>query len=332
MNIDYPERIQLAELPTPIQELPRLSKEYGIKLFAKRDDMTGLELSGNKVRKLEFLLAEGLKQGADTVVTCGGIQSNHCRATAAAAVRVGLQCHLVLRTEPPQPPYDGNLLLDHLFGAGITYLPLPEFKKAQAEDFPEVLDELKARGRNPFYFPVGGSVPTGCWGYVKAFEETVKQLDEMGIKNARFISAIGSGGTHTGLYLGSLLMERPEFKITGFNVCDTADYFKTFNASLLNETVERFDLDVPPVSADEFEINGDYLGPGYAQPYPALMETIFKVARTEALLLDPVYTGKAFHGLLNEILKGSISKDETIIFFHTGGLFGLFPQKDQFQF
>jgi D-cysteine desulfhydrase len=331
MGIRYPKRIALGNLPTPIQKLERLSHELGVALYVKRDDLTGMELSGNKVRKLEFLIAEGLRKKADTIVTCGGVQSNHCRATAAVCARLGLKCHLILRTQAPAPPFDGNLLLDHLFGAEFTYLPQPEYKKSEDLDFPEVLDGLRAKGRKPFYFPVGGSVAMGSWGYARAFEETARQLEKLGIQKAHMVVATGSGGTHVGLVLGRRLLNKPEYRITGFLVCDTVDYFKKKNAEILRDTADRFNLSF---NADDesFDLNEHYIGPGYALPYPELMDTIKMVGRKEGLVLDPVYTGKAFHGLLSEIKKGAFPKDLPIVFIHTGGIFGLFSQKEHFRF
>ena len=331
MKIRYPKRIALGNLPTPIQKMEKISQELGVAIYAKRDDLSGMELSGNKVRKLEFLIAEGLRKKADTIVTCGGVQSNHCRATAAVCARLGLKCHLILRTHEPAQPFDGNLLLDHLFGAECTYLPLEEYYKSEPADFPEVIEKLRSRGQKPFYFPVGGSVAMGSWGYVRAFEEMVKQLEKLGIKKAHIVVATGSGGTHTGLVMGRRLLDKPEYRITGFMVCDTVEYFQKQNAVIIREAVERFNL---PLNTDEesFDLNPDYIGPGYALPYPELMDTIKMVGRKEGIVLDPVYTGKAFHGLVSEIKKDAFPKDLPIVFIHTGGIFGLFSQKEYFKF
>jgi D-cysteine desulfhydrase len=331
MKIDYPKRIPLGNIPTPIQKLERLSKELGVELYVKRDDMTGIELSGNKVRKLEFLMAEALEKGADTVVTCGGIQSNHCRATAAACVKLGLNCHLILRGKTPSPPYDGNLLLDHLFGAEYTFMERPEYTKNEEVDFMDVMETLRAKGGKPFYIPVGGSIAMGSWGYVRAFEEIIEQLETLGIKKAHLVVATGSGGTQTGLVLGRALTKRPEFKITGIIVCDTIEYFKEQNRKILRDAVDIFNLTIE-IEHEEIDLIDGYIGPGYALPYPELMETIKMAARKEAIILDPVYTGKAFHGLISEIQKGGFPMDDPIVFIHTGGAFGLFPQKDVLEF
>jgi len=331
MALPCPKRLSLARTPTPLQKLERIGTELGVELYVKRDDLTGLELSGNKVRKLEFLLAEALDSGADTVVTCGGVQSNHCRATAAACVRLGLACHLILRTEPPSPPYDGNLLLDYLVGATFTFMPYPEYKKSEGFDFIEVNEGLRRMGKKPFFIPVGGSVAMGCWGYACAFEETVSQLEERGIKKAHFVSAIGSGGTHAGLVLGQALTRRHDISITDFNVCDTPEYFRGKTAALLKGAKERFHLSINAEEAS-CSIIGGYVGPGYAQAYPELIETMKWAAREEAIILDPVYSGKAFHGLVTEIRAGRFPRKDPIVFFHTGGVFGLFPQKNEFTF
>jgi len=331
MTLSHPERILLANLPTPMQKLENYSRELGVDLYAKRDDMSSMELSGNKVRKLEFLLPEAKKKGADTVVTCGGIQSNHCRATAAACVRVGLKCHLILRAESPSAPFDGNLLLDYLFGAEFTFMPQPEYRKNEQLDFSCVLDKIRENGGKPYYIPVGGSVPMGSWGYALAFEEIVDQLREKGLKRAHLIVASGSGGTHNGLVLGRALLNKPEFKITSFNVCDTPEYFVEKNRQMLKDTIRIFDLSIDP-ERESFDLIGGYVGPGYAMPYPELMQTICEAAKKEALLLDPVYTGKAFHGLVSEIRENRFPKEDPIVFIHTGGAFGLFPQKGEFQF
>jgi len=331
MTVYYPKRIMFAHTPTPIMKLKKLGAELGAELYVKRDDMTGLELSGNKVRKLEFLIAEAVDVGADTVVTCGGVQSNHCRATAAACARLGLKCHLILRTETPAPPYDGNLLMDYLFNADFTYMPRPEYKKNEEIGFESVLEGIRAKGGKPFYIPVGGSVAMGCWGYTRALEEALAQLSERGIRRAHFVSALGSGGTHAGLVMGRYLLERPDVSITGFNVCDDPEYFYQKTDRLIEEFSEKFKVEIH-ASRDSHSIIDGYVGPGYALPYPELIETIKMAARVEALIIDPVYTGKAFHGMITELQKGRFPKEDPIVFIHTGGAFGLFPQKAEFVF
>jgi D-cysteine desulfhydrase len=330
MKITYPKRIELAHAPTPLQKLERIGKKYGIDLYIKRDDLTGIELTGNKVRKLEFLLAEALELGADTIITCGGIESNHCRSTAAACARLGLKCHLILRVESEIPDPDGNFLMDYLFGAAFSFVPAEEYWRKVKDDFPEIQDKLKSEGKIPYFIPVGGSSPTGTWGYIAVFEELKDQLKEFGISEARIVTADGSGGTHSGLVLGALLSGEKGFKIYGVNIIFDEEYFINYNIRVFNETVEKYNL---PFKADRdtFNILDGYVGPGYGISYPECMETIRMVAREEGLILDPVYTGKAFHAMLSEIKKGKFPKDRPILFIHTGGIFGIFPHRKQFR-
>ena len=332
MEIPFPKRIKLAHTPTPLQKLHRLSEDYKAELFVKRDDMTGMELTGNKVRKLEFILAEALEQGADTVITCGGIQSNHCRSTAAACSRLGLKCHLILRVESGIPAVpDGNFLLDRLFGASISFIPASEYWDQSKSDFPEIQQQLRSEGKKVYFVHVGGSSPTGTWGYIDGFEETRRQLEKMGIDRARFVTADGSGGTHSGLVMATLFHEKGRFEVYGVNIIFDQDYLKKSNVRVFNATAEKYQI---PFHADEstFRFLDGYVGPGYGLSYPECMATIRKVAGREGLILDPVYTGKAFHALLSEIGKGSFPTDLPIIFVHTGGIFGIFPHREAFPF
>ena len=216
MQITYPPKLSLARLPTPLEFAGRITKQTGDKnpLYLKRDDLSGMGVSGNKIRKLEFLLAEAKQEGADMVITAGGVQSNHCRATAAACAKVGLRCHLLLRGEA-YFPYDGNLLLDRLFGAELRFYPADEFKNNYQEILEETRAFYKKRNLNTYYFPIGGSVATGAWGYIKAFEELCEQVDTLRQKESRLkdkrwyiVSAVGSGGSMAGLILGKILFQR----------------------------------------------------------------------------------------------------------------------------
>jgi D-cysteine desulfhydrase len=336
MTFAYPSCISLATLPTPLQHLKRLSDYLGgPQLYVKRDDLTGMELSGNKVRKLEFLLAEALNQEADVVITYGGVQSNHCRATAAACAKLGLDVHLLIRGEAEQP-YDGNLLLDELFGAQVTFHPADEFRTHTQRIVEACIESYKRQGRTPYYFPVGASVPLGCWGYVRAFEETRAQLEALGISACHMVTAVGSGGTLAGLLLGRELLGARDVAIWGINVCDDAAYFQREVRQLLDETNRKFHLGL---AIDKIPINviDGYVGEGYSIPYKGEIETMKLVGRMEAIALDPVYTGKAFHGMLEQMKKGTFPRSssadqEAIVFFHTGGTFGLFPQREHFTF
>ena len=336
MSIEYPPSVSLACLPTPLQHMKRLSDSLGAAtLYIKRDDLTGMELSGNKIRKLEFVLADALRKETDVVITYGGVQSNHCRATAAACAKLGLRVHLMIRGQA-QPPYDGNLLLDELFGAEVTFHPAEEFRAHKERIVDECIRSYQKQGRKPYYFPVGASVPLGCWGYARAFEETLEQLKVLGITACHMVTAVGSGGTLAGLLLGRELLGASDVTIWGINVCDDEAYFQREVRRLLEETNDQFQLGLSVAGIPIHIIDG-YVGEGYAIPYDDEIETMKLVGRLEGIALDPVYTGKAFHGMLDQMRKGkfrksNLSDQEAIVFFHTGGTFGLFPQKEHFTF
>ena len=318
----YPDRVPLAITPTPVEPLAQLSRRYGIELLCKRDDLTGAPLTGNKVRKLEFLLAEAQAQGADTVITCGGAQSNHCRATAIAARRLGLDSTLLLRVPDPgnPPPTDGNILLDRLVGADVRYIT-PAQDQERGALMKRVAEELRARDRKPYIIPEGGSNALGAFGYVRCVEELERQLTP---GRATLVYATGSGGTGAGLLLGVKLRQL-DWRVVGVNVCDDRAYFVRVISGIVDEARERFRLDVA-LSPDEIEILDGYVGLGYARSQTAELALIRDVARKEALLLDPVYTGKAFYGLTRELERHHRAYGERIVFVHTGGIFGLFPK------
>jgi D-cysteine desulfhydrase len=321
--LHYPKRIELAALPTPIRPAQRLSDLLGVELLWKRDDLTGATLSGNKVRKLEFLVAEALDAGADTLVTCGGEQSNHCRATAIVAAEQGLRSFLLLRTENPrQPPAsEANILLDRLVGAEIRWISHEEYRR-RAELFVEVESALRAAGRRPYLIPEGGSTALGAWGYIRCVEELAVQLPQG--EPATLVYAAGSGGTGAGLILGVKLLGL-NFRVVGVNVCDDRDYFVRAIGSLVEEAIRRFALPVAFVRS-EIEIVDGYVGAGYAKSQPAELARLRDVARLEGIVLDPVYTGKAFYGLFTELQRDRHRFGSRIVFIHTGGVFGLFPK------
>ena len=306
----------------------RLSAQLGVELLVKRDDLTGVELSGNKVRKLEFLLADARHKGADVVLTCGGAQSNHCRATAIAATRVGMRALLFLRTADPArpPPVEGNILLDRLVGAEVRWIT-PEQYRARAEVMAAAAAELRAGGAAPYVIPEGGSNALGSWGYVRAVEELAAQLAALPpARRTTIVYAAGSGGTGAGLILGTRLcgLDAP---VVGFNVCDDRDYFVRVIGDICAEAVRAWRLDVRFDRARDVEIVDGYVGAGYAQSRPEELALLRDVARAEGIVLDPVYTGKAFFGLVTELGKrGPGAFGDRIIFVHTGGIFGLFPK------
>jgi D-cysteine desulfhydrase len=320
--ISYPDRVIRARLPTPVDPAPRLSQRLGLDVLFKRDDLTGSGLSGNKIRKLEFLFAEARAQGCDTVVTCGGEQSNHCRATAIAAAQLGLRSVLLLRTDDPQrpPPTEANILLDRLVGAEIRWVSRPEYAR-RAEIFPQVAAELRARGQKPYLIPEGGSNALGAWGYIRCVEELSNELTPGA---ATLVYAAGSGGTGAGLILGVKLLGLP-WRVVGVNVCDDEAYFRRVIGEIVEQAIDRWKLPVS-FSRDEIELRDGYVGIGYAKSRPEELATLRDVARAEGLVLDPVYTGKAFHGLVQELAKDHAQFGSRIVFIHTGGIYGLFPK------
>ena len=242
-TITYPPRIKLANTPTPLEMLPRMSEQLGVELYIKRDDLTGMELSGNKVRKLEFVLADAVAQEADTVITCGGAQSNHARATAIAAAKLGLKSCLILRTPDPfdPPPYEGNSLLDKLVGAEIVWITPEEYGKRE-KIFKREANSLRRIGRNPYIIPEGASNSLGAWGYIRALEEIAGELEALpgGTKKQTIlINAAGSGGTTAGLILGVILLGL-NAKVVSVNVCNDRDYFVRTIGRICEEAIEIY--------------------------------------------------------------------------------------------
>ncbi|MGD9646649.1 MAG: D-cysteine desulfhydrase [Pirellulales bacterium] len=324
MNLGDFARVPLAHLPTPLEPLDRLSRHFaGPRLFVKRDDATGLALGGNKVRKLEYLLAEAHQRGADTLVTVGGLQSNHARQTAAAAARLGMQCELILPryVDWSDPVYasSGNVLLDQLLGARLHLLPETTLEPARLE---QILDEIRQRGGRPFYIPVGGSTPSGALGYVNAIRELLPQLDALGIANAEIVVATGSAGTQAGIVVGLAAAGRAN-RVTGIAVSGDKTQKENLVRDLAAATAEMLGLPCTNL-ADRVQVLDDYVGPGYGLPTSAMVEAVQLVARLEGLLLDPVYTGKAMAGLFDRIRRGQFGRDATVVFWHTGGTPALF--------
>ena len=321
-----PKWISLAHLPTPIHKLDKLTALLdGPEIYVKRDDLTGSGLSGNKVRKLEYLLADAIEENADTLITCGGIQSNHARATAIAAVQNGMRSVLVLRGER-EVPYDGNVFLDKLVGADIRLVTGEQYALRIEQIMEQVAGELREQGRRPYIIPEGGSNPIGVWGYIRASGEIRDQLEQMNLQVDVIVCAVGSGGALAGLLLGGKLSDLGA-RMVGFNVCQTAQHFQGLIGRLVTETIEKYDLSVR-IAPDEIILVDGYVGRGYALSRPEELELIRTVARGEGIFLDPVYTGKAIFGLADQIRQGRFRKGERILFLHTGGIYGLFtPQK-----
>jgi len=315
-----PHRIQLAHLPTPIEPL----QGWRPNLWVKRDDMSGSELAGNKVRKLEYLAAEAIRCGADTLVTAGDVQSNHARATAGVAARLGLHCLLVLEGEADESQWQrGNAVVDRCFGAEIDWLPVSQSLSLRLE---EAGERLRRQGRKPYLIPVGGSNELGIWGYIAAAREAKEQCERLGLRVERLVCAVGSCGTYVGLLLGAMLAGWP-VRVTGIGISSTAEKKRAWSQRLAERTIERFGLPVH-LADDDFDIY-DYSGAGYARSRPEELELIVQVARRTGLLLDPVYTGKAFFGLEDLLANGTVGRDEHVLFFHTGGLLGLMAKVHQ---
>jgi D-cysteine desulfhydrase family pyridoxal phosphate-dependent enzyme len=291
----------------------------GPRLWIKRDDQTGLATGGNKVRKLELLIADALAQDADTVMTVGAVQSNHCRQTAAAAAGAGLDCVLVLRgEEPPLDGWSGNLLLDHLLGARIRWAgdedPLATLQSAAEVE--------RAGGGNPYVIPYGGSNAVGASAYALAFVELWEQMETAGINLDRIFFASGSGGTQAGLVVGAKACGYAG-QVLGVGIGKTSESLREAVSALLAPTAAHVGLDLAFDPAD-VQVDDGYLGGGYGVLTDAEEEAIRVVARTEGILLDPVYTGKAMAGLIDLIRRDEIGADETVLFWHTGGAPALF--------
>jgi D-cysteine desulfhydrase family pyridoxal phosphate-dependent enzyme len=318
-------RVTLAHLPTPLEDAPRLTAALGgPRILLKRDDLTGLALGGNKVRKLELLLADALAQGADTVLTTGAADSNHCRMTAAAAARLGLRCVLLLAVKNESPAVQGNLLLDHLFGAEV-HVYSAQVPTGGDERLLELAEVVRSRGGKPYLFPAGGSTALGILGYTLMVEELMGQLAARGITVDYLLLASGTGGTHAGLLLGSTLF-RPGFTILAVNIMEADNrVLETRTRTVYAAGAALLELPAPHAQP-QFVLRAGYVGEGYGILSPGCAEAIRLLARNEGVLLDPVYTGKAMAGLIDLIRKGEIGADKTVVFLHTGGTPALFTQ------
>jgi D-cysteine desulfhydrase family pyridoxal phosphate-dependent enzyme len=304
-------RMDFVQLCTPVVPLSRLTRELnGPRIFIKRDDLTCLGGGGNKVRKLEFLVADAVASGADTLITVGAVQSNHCRQTAAAAAVTGMRCILVLRGHPPAE-VTGNVLLDHVFGAEIRWSGDRTREEVMSE---AVSDEWAAEGR-PYPIPLGGSTPLGALGFARAFEELMGQTAE---SFDRIVFASSSGGTHAGLAAGAFAAQYPG-EILGISVDEELETLQKMVAPIATGAASL--LGTPhDFLPEDIHANADYLGQGYAVMGAPEREAIELFARLEGILLDPVYTGRAAAGLIDLIRRGVIRKDESILFWHTGGV------------
>jgi D-cysteine desulfhydrase/L-cysteate sulfo-lyase len=322
-------RAIITHSPTLLERLPRLSRELGCSLFVKRDDCTGLAGGGNKARKLEYLIADAQRQGADTLVTVGGFQSNHARQTAAAAAKFGFDCELILEDVAGTPKTDyynnGNVLLDSLLGAKIHTLSLDE----NCNDYAEALIHvLKSEGRKPYFIPMGGSNVLGSLGYVRCANEILQQASADNIQLDQIVLATGSAGTQAGLLAG-LIAAKIDIPVLGITVSRTTEDQLQLVDKLLREILTYLDIN-PNEAEGKVVTNGHYYGDGYGIPTSAMITAVKRCAQLEGLLLDPVYTGKAMAGFMDLCSKGVIKQNSNQLFLHTGGSQGLFGYRETF--
>ena len=316
-NISDLPRVSLGVYPTPFYKLENISHQAGRNIWIKRDDLCGVALGGNKVRKLEFLLAEAKAQGCDTVFTTGGAQSNHAMLTAACASRLGMTPILLLKKRGVTER-SGNLILDEIYGAEVRLIDTDHYEDIYAE-MHRVGDELEKAGHKCCYIPVGGSTPLGAVGYVNCVREIAMQAMAAGIRVGHITGATGSGGTTAGLLLGAKLF-LPGVKVTGIGV-DT-DPFEEIVPQLAAGAAELLSAEFSR-EKDDFEMVYHY-GAGYAIPNPEDTPIIENLARSEGILLDPVYTGKAFSGMMKLLREGYFGDEDNLVFVHTGGAAALF--------
>lgn len=316
------QRVNLATLPTALQPAERLSAALGgqVRIWIKRDDNTGLALGGNKARKLEFLVGEALAEGCDTLITTGGPQSNHCRMTAAAAVKAGMQCHLVF-SGPAIELRQGNMLLDELLGARLHF-PGASDVEAISREMSNLASELEKAGRRPYIIPLGGSNTTGALGYVNAVRELLLQAEEQHVQFEAIYHASGSGGTQAGILAGLALHHIPA-KVVGVSVSRPSEVFAPQIKELTSQLLCRLGLNAAP----EVTVDDSFVGAGYGIPTKESEQALQLLAKTEGLIIDPVYTAKGMAGLIAAVRKGRFAPGSNVLFWHTGGSPALFADK-----
>ena len=324
-------RVRITHGPTALEFMPRLTEALGgPNIYIKRDDCTGLGTGGNKTRKLEFLMADAVKHGADTIITQGATQSNHARQTVAIAAKMGMQCEILLedRTGSKDEAYkqSGNVFLDHLYGAHVTERPGGTDMAAAMN---EVADALRAQGRKPYIIPGGGSNPIGALGYVVCALELTDQFNHLGLNVDCVVHATGSAGTQAGLVAG-FEGTRSQITVLGIGVRAPKEAQESNVFNLAVKTAEL--LGVPgSVKRESVMANCDYVGGGYGVPTPGMVEAVTMLARLEGILLDPVYSGKGMAGLIDLCRKGHFKKGQNVVFLHTGGAVALYGYMDAFK-
>jgi D-cysteine desulfhydrase len=318
-SMKIPKSRSIANLPTKIEKLERLSKELDKNIYIKRDDQTGTEISGNKIRKLEFAVQEALDNGCDYLITCGGIQSNHARATAAVAAKLGIGSYLVLRGNEDSD-LEGNYFLDKIMGANIKFVTPEEYRESRMNIMEDIKEELAKEGHKAYILPEGASNGIGSFGYYRAMEEILEQEKELDFKFDAIVVTVGSGGTYAGLYYANHIKNN-DATIYGINICDDDEHFKTVVQGLFKD-MDRYGGEKTNINREDIDIIHGYPGEGYALSRPEEIDFIHRFAKLEGIILDPVYTGKAMYGLVEEIKKGKFDKHKNILFIHTGGIFG----------
>ena len=338
MKIEQLQKIETGFLNTPIHKLENLSKKYGVNIYIKRDDMTGLGMGGNKLRKLDYLLKDALDNDCNVLLTYGGAQTNHGRLTAAVAARFGLKCGIIMDGPAPKIA-SGNLILDKMMGADLYFMDDTSFKDEPKEVYQEKYKQLvdkttkevvsiyEEKGDKVYLIPIGGSSPVGAAGYVLAAKEIKDQLEEMNINMDYVFTGFGSTGTFGGLYLGAKYYNAG-FKTVGIAVSHKNDLEIQEKVDYIIETNKFLELGVD-VKIDDMWIEKGYVGISYNVPDPETRKYVYMMAREEAIILDPCYTGKTFRGMIEMIENGKIPQNSNVMFIHTGGAPGLFSERHQ---
>ncbi len=322
-------KVDLCHQPTPLEKMLRLTSSLaGPKLWIKRDDCTGLATGGNKTRKLEFLVADALDKGADILVTQGAVQSNHVRQTAAAACKVGIDCHALLERRVPRrkASYEttGNVLFNQIFGTTIEFRPAGLDMNDEAQI---VSENFAAAGRKPYFIPGGGSNEIGALGYVSCAYEMLKQFDEQGLDVGWIVLASGSAGTHAGLLAG-LHVAGSEIPVMGVSVRQPRE--KQIDAVYKLAVKTALQLTDTPIDLGKVLIDDGYVGEGYGLPTEGTIDAINIIAQTEGILLDPIYSAKGLAGMIGLINQNFFDRSKDVVFLHTGGASALFAYEDEF--
>ncbi len=327
MDLSSFPRLNLVPSPTPLEELPRFANAIGSRprIFIKRDDATTVGLGGNKVRKLDFAMAEAVQGEADVIITTAGVQSNHCRQTLAIARRLGMDCHLVLTGDEP-PIRQGNLLIFSIMGAHLHFIGSKDSPKDAMES---IAAKLRQRGCRPHIIPIGASTPVGALGYVESTREAVIQAEALSVGFQHAFITCGSAGTQAGVEVGVRTFDRP-MKVSGISVLYDAETQKSAVSDIANGTFELLGMD-QQISPGDITVYDQYYGGVYGVPTTAGNDAIRLLARTEGIVTDPVYTGKALSGMIDLLQSGAYDDAEAVLFFHTGGVPAIFAMAEHFQ-